>query len=145
MGKESDGDRLGTSEASDQFETVPDLRPLRRQGMAGDKGDPHAERQHRPGLSREAPNLPTAPERVGAIKDQDDLRRTRTGTPVLSDPYTDIYQKFELIKKLALTPRSPPRRGRNAVRLFTRCLSRLQSAPTCSLLPKRYDHPTRSY
>ena len=38
-----------------------------------------------------------------------------------------------------------PRRGRAVVRLFTLCPSRLQSAPSCVLFLKQYDHPTRSY
>ena len=48
-------------------------------------------------------------------------------------------------KTLALTPALSPRRGRAIVRLFTLCPSRLQSAPSCVLFRKQYDHPTRSY
>jgi len=54
-------------------------------------------------------------------------------------------ENFSLRKTLALTPALSPRRGRAVVRLFRLCPSRLQSAPSCVLFLKQYDHPTRSY
>ena len=77
-------------------------------------------------------------------------RAARFGSPVRFDFrllnltwICAVSLSFE--KTPALTPALSPRRGRHAVRLFTLCRSRLQSAPPCLLLQKLYYRPTRSY
>ena len=64
---------------------------------------------------------------------------------VATPPHFAVSQRQESERKLALTPALSPRRGRAVVRLSTLCPSRLQSAPSCVLFLKQYDHPTRSY